>query len=200
MPKIGTHEVPARTLLLVGVDGVAIMLALLAASAVRTAIPFPEMILQLGLWTKIALITIVCGLSLYFNDLYDFQVVRRRDNLFVHTMQALGAACFLLALLFYISPASSLGRGTALFAAPLILALLLSWRLSANATNLLSRGTERVLVMGTGESGILLGRPILAHPAYNLSVHDFLDENGQDIVRALVNPKIIGGSANVYQM
>ncbi len=200
MPKIGTHEVPARTLLLVGVDGVAIMLALLAASAVRTAIPFPEMILQLGLWTKIALITIVCGLSLYFNDLYDFQVVRRRDNLFVHTMQALGAACFLLALLFYISPASSLGRGTALFAAPLILALLLSWRLSANATNLLSRGNERVLVMGTGESGILLVRHILAHPEYNLRVVGFLDENGQDIGRSLVNPKIIGGFANVEQI
>src|SRR5260370_6193824 len=197
MPKIGTKEVPERALLVVGVDGVAIMLGLLAASAVRTAIPFPEMILQLGLWTKIALITIVCGLSLYFNDLYDFQVVRRRDNLFVHTMQALGAACFLLALLFYISPASSLGRGTALFAAPLILALLLSWRLSANSTNLLSRGIERVLVLGTCESGILLVRHILAHPEYNLRVVGFLDENGQDIVRALVNPKIIGGSANV---
>src|SRR6267142_3600609 len=146
MPKIGTHEVPARTLLLIGVDGVAIILVLLAASAARTAMPFPEMIQQLSLWTKITLITIVCGLSLYFNDLYDFQVVRRRDNLFVHTMQALGAACFLLALLFYISPASSLGRGTALFAAPSILALLLSWRLSATATNLLSRGKERVLI------------------------------------------------------
>ena len=110
----------------------AIMLALLAASAVRTGIRFSEMILQLSLWTKITLITIICGLSLYFNDLYDFQVVRRRDNLFVHTMQALGAACFLLALLFYISPATSLGRGIALLAGPLILALLLSWRLSAN--------------------------------------------------------------------
>jgi len=200
MPKIGTHEVPARTLLLVGVDGVAIMLALLAASAVRTGIPFSEMILQVSLWTKITLITIVCGLSLYFNDLYDFQVVRRRDNLFVHTTQALGAACFLLALLFYISPSTSLGRGIALLAGPLILALLLSWRLSANATNLLSRGDERVLVMGTGESGILLVRHILDHPEYNLRVVGFLDENGQDIGRSLVNPKIIGGFANVEQI
>jgi sugar transferase (PEP-CTERM system associated) len=200
MPKIGTHEVPARTLLLVGVDGAAIILALLAASSARTSRPFAEMVLQISLWTKIVLITTVCGLSLYFNDLYDFQVVRRRDNLFVHTMQALAAACFLLALLFYISPATSLGRGTALFATPMILALLIGWRLSANATNLLSRGDERVLIMGTGESGILLVRHVLAHPEYNLKVVGFLDENGQDIGRSLVNPKIIGDFANVEQI
>lgn len=200
MPKIGTHEVPARTLLLVGVDGLAIMLALVVACAVRTGATFPSMIVQLGLWTKIILTTIVCGLSLYFNDLYDFQVVRRRDNLFVHTMQALGAACLLLAVLFYVSPGSSLGRGVALFAAPLILALLLSWRLSANATNLLSRGDERVLIMGTGESGISLVRHILAHPEYNLKVVGFLDENGQGIGRSLVNPRIIGDFANVEQI
>jgi sugar transferase (PEP-CTERM system associated) len=200
MPKIGTHEVPARTLLLVGVDGVAIILSLLAACAARTYRPYPDMFVHVSLWIKITLITIACVLSLYFNDLYDFQVVSRRDNLFVHTMQALGAACFFLALLFYISPASSLGRGTALFAAPLILALLLSWRLSANATNLLSRGNERVLIMGTGESGILLVRHILAHPEYNLKVVGFLDEHGQNIGLSLVNPKIIGDFANVEQV
>src|SRR5438445_12741705 len=121
MPKIGTHEVPARTLLLVGVDGVAIMLALLAASAVRTGIRFSEMILQLSLWTKITLITIICGLSLYFNDLYDFQVVRSRDNLFVHTMQAIGTACFLLDMLFYYTSATNLSYGISTLDGPMYL-------------------------------------------------------------------------------
>ena len=200
MPKIGTHEVPARTLLLVGVDGVAIILALWLACSVRLSTPFPKLIVQGSLWTRILLTTFVCGLSLYFNDLYDFQVVRQRDNLFVHTMQALGAACFLLALIFYISPESSVGRGVALVAAPIILALLLSWRLSANATNLLSRGDERVLIMGTGESGISLVRHILAHPEYNLRVVGFLDENGENIGRSLVNPRIIGDFTNVEQI
>jgi len=199
MPKIGTHEVPARTLLLVGVDAIAIVISLLVATAVRTPKPFPEM-LQLSLWTKITMVTIVCGLSLYFNDLYDFQVVRQRDNLFVHTMQALGAACLMLALLFYVSPASSLGRGIALLAAPLILALLLSWRLSANTTNLLSRGDERVLIMGTGESGISLVRHILAHPEYNMRVVGFLDKNSQDIGKSLVNPRIIGEFSDIEQI
>jgi len=200
MPKIGTHEVPARTLLLVGVDAVAIVLALLLATATRAANPFPEMMLQLSMWTKITLVTVVCGLSLYFNDLYDFQVVLHRENLFVHMMQALGVACLMLALLFYVSPASSLGRGIALVAAPLILTLLLSWRMSANAANLLSGGDERVLVMGTGEAGISLVRHILAHPEYNMRVVGFLDENGQDIGKSLVNPKIIGGFENVEEI
>jgi sugar transferase (PEP-CTERM system associated) len=82
----------------------------------------------------------------------------------------------------------------------LILALLLSWRLSANATNLLARGNERVLVIGTGEAGVSLVRHILGHPEYNMKVIGFLDEKGQDIGRSLVNPRIIGATADVEQI
>ena len=200
MPRIGTHEVPTRTLLLVGVDEAAIVLALLAASAERLPGTLGVSFYDSLFWTKIGVVAVVCWLSLYYNDLYDFRVVRRRANLLAHATQALGAACLGLAVIYFLVPAASLGRGIALMAAPLILILLLSWRLSANATNLLARGDERVLVIGTGEAGVSLVRHILSHPEYNMKVVGFLDERGQDIGKSLVNPRIIGAISDVEEI
>jgi sugar transferase (PEP-CTERM system associated) len=200
MPRIGSHEVPARTLLLVGVDIVGVVLALLAASSLR----LPGVILKdlddTFFWLKILLVTAVCWLALYFNDLYDFQVVRRRTNLLVHVMQAIGASCLALALIYFLIPGASLGRGIALMASPLILMILVSWRLSANATNLLARGNERVLLMGTGDAGISLVRHILSHPEYNMKVVGFIDEHGQNIGESIVNPKVLGATSELEEI
>jgi sugar transferase (PEP-CTERM system associated) len=197
MPRIGSHQVPARTLLLVGVDVLGVVLSLLAAATLRMQ---GAVVASLGhglFWFKIALVTAICWLALYFNDLYDFQVVRRRSNLLVHVMQAIGASCLALGFIYYLVPSASFGRGIAIMASPLILLILLSWRLSANAANLLARGDERILVMGTGDAGISLVRHILGHPEYNMKVVGFIDEKGEDIGKSLVNPKIIGATADL---
>jgi len=200
MPKIGTHEVPTRTFLLVAVDAVAVGVALVLAAFVRLEDTFKDNASVGTFWAKIALVMVVCVLTLHFSDLYDFRVVRRRSNLLMNMMQALGAGCLVLALVYYAAPSMSLGRGIAASAVPLIFILLLSWRLSANSTNLLASGDERILLMGTGEAGIALVRHVLEHPEYNIKVVGFLDENGQDIGKSLVNPKIIGAIDDVQQV
>lgn len=200
MPKIGNHELPARTLLLAGVDGTAMFLALLGATAIRLPSDFHDDFQDSNYWLRVTVFVVVCWLSLYYNDLYDFGVVRRRSDLLAHTLQAVGAACLALAAIYFVIPSASLGRGVALMAAPVILLLLLSWRLSANATNLLARGNERVLIIGTGDAGVSLVRHILGHPEYNIKVVGFLDEAGRDIGRSLVNPCIIGAAAEVEKI
>jgi len=200
MPRIGSHQVPARTLLLIGVDSVAFVFILILASALRLRGPLSVEMSEATYWAKIALVVAVCETSLYFNDLYDFQVVRRRIDLLVHMMQAVGVACVVLSVIYFLSPSASLGRGIAVLASPLSLAFLLGWRLSANATNLLARGNERILVVGTGDAGISLVRHILGHPEYNMKVVGFLDERGMDIGKSLVNPKIIGATADLEKI
>jgi hypothetical protein len=197
MPRIGSHQVPARTLLLVGVDVCGIVLALVIADAIRLPVTIANNLEDGFFWLKVILVASICWLALYFNDLYDFQVVRRRTNLLVHVMQAIGASCLALALIYFLLPDASLGRGIALMASPLILMILISWRLSANATNLLARGNERVLLMGTGEAGISLVRDILSHPEYNMKVVGFIDERGEDIGKSLVNPTILGATEDL---
>src|SRR2546421_8221179 len=200
MPRIGSHKIPTRTLLLMCVDVMATVCALLAATAVRLLKTFHPSVGVSLFWARISVVTVVCWLLLYYNDLYDFRVVHRRADLLAQTMQALGTACLALAVIYFIAPGASLGRGIALTAAPLIFVLLLSWRLSANATNLLARGAERVLVLGTGESGVSLVGHVLGHPEYNMKVVGFLDEKGQDIGKSLVNPRIIGATEDVEEI
>ncbi len=192
MPRIGSHEIPSRTLMLMGVDFLALIASLVIAAALRMPGGFVIELSDPWFWSKASLVAVVCELCLYFNDLYDFRVVRRRADLLVHTMQALGASCVVLSLTYFLIPDSSLGRSIAVTSAPLSLVLLMSWRLSANAINLLAKGDERVLLVGTGNAGISLVRHILDHPEYNMQVVGFLDEKGEDIGKSLVNPRVVG--------
>ena len=80
-------------------------------------------------WLKIALVSGVCLLILYFYDLYDYIVMARRRELLLRMVQALGIAWALLALLFYFVPSLMLGRGVLVISVPIVLALLLGWRI-----------------------------------------------------------------------
>jgi sugar transferase (PEP-CTERM system associated) len=183
-----------------GVDIVATVCALLVAMVVRLSGTVSGSFHESLSWVRIFVVTLVCWLSLYFNDLYDFRIVRRRADLLAHTMQAIGTACLALAAIYFIAPGASMGRGITLTAAPMMFIVLLGWRLSANATNLLAKGDERVLIMGTGEGGINLVRHILGHPEYNMKVVGFLDEAGLDLGKSLVNPRIVGATADVEEI
>jgi sugar transferase (PEP-CTERM system associated) len=182
------------------VDGLAFVLILILSSVLRVGGHLVNELYDAEFWARVGLVTVVCELSLYYNDLYDFRVVRRRADLLVHMMQALGAACVILSIIYFLAPDASLGRGIAVTAAPLSLAFLLGWRLSANATNVLASGDERVLIVGTADAGINLVRHIVRHPEYNMKVVGFLDEKGQDIGKSLVNPKIVGATADLEEI
>src|SRR5262249_60453646 len=110
------------------------------------------------------------------------------------------AAGLALVLLHFLLPEVMPGRGVAIESAAFSLALLLSWRLSVSASNVVARGDERVLVLGTGEAGISLVQHIIAHPEFNIKVVGFLDEKGENIGVSLVNPCIIGATAEVEEI
>jgi len=200
MFRIGSHQIPAQTLLLVIVDIAAIILALVAAIGVRFSGDTPRVLSDGVVWGKIASVSAVYWLSLYFNDLYDFRAVRRLASLVMRIMRALGAGCVLLGLSYFALPEANVGRGIMLFSVPVIFLFLLTWRFSADTTKLLARGDERVLVMGTGEAGLSLVRHILGHPEYNMKVIGFLYELGEDIGKSLVNPRIVGAVSDVGEI
>jgi sugar transferase (PEP-CTERM system associated) len=114
--------------------------------------------------------------------------------------QALGTACLALGVLYYVDPDHSLGRGIALLSAPVILLLLLGWRLMVGSSGMALNNPETMLILGTGSAGIALVREILERPELNTKVLGFLDENGENIGMSLVNPGIIGAVADVEQI
>ncbi len=199
MLKIGGQRVPPKTLLMIASDAALIVLGMLAATALRL-LQFDLIwayLRQDGTFLRFALVVLVSGLALYYNDLYNFRVVSLRSELFVRLLQALGTACLMLAVLYYTDPELSLGRGIAMLAAPLILIFILGWRLLLEAWGLFSAGSERVLILGTGPMGISLTREIISRPELNLTILGFLDEKGESIGKSLVNPGIIGATDEV---
>jgi len=200
MFRIGSHQIPAQTLLLASVDTAAIVLALTAAVGLRFSRDTPRVLSDVVVWARIALVTVIYWLSLYFNDLYDSHAVRSRASLVIRIMRALGAGCVVLGLSYFAIPQANVGRGVMLITVPVLFVVLLSWRFSADTARLLARGDERVLVVGTGEAGISLVRHILKHPEHNMKVVGFLDEQGMDIGKSLVNPGIIGAASDVEEI
>ena len=199
MIKIGGQTLPPKTILLVGSESFLIIIGLLAATLLRFSLSgtLSESVNFWDLALRFGLVVLVCELALYYNDLYDLQVVKERSIFFVRLLQALGVACVVLALFYYMEPRLSLGRGVVALAIPTILALILGWRTLLEATGLPLRRPDRVLIVGTGPTGVSLVREILTRPELNLKVAGFLDEKGENIGKSLVNPGIVGVVSDV---
>src|SRR5207245_10566816 len=137
-------------------DSVLIVIGLLLASGLR--------LYQSGLFSggfegmrtvlRFGVVVLVCELSLYYHDLYDFQILKRHSEMFARLLQAFGISCGVLALCYYVHPPLSLGRGIAALAAPTILAFSLGWRLLLDKADALLHRPERVLIVGTGPVGL----------------------------------------------
>src|SRR5713226_4896964 len=201
MLKIGGQKVPNTLLILLAIDCALITLGLLLATFARLGVRGLGFVIgYLGTgqtFMRFVVAILVCEVSLYFNDLYDFRLMRTRSEILVRLLQAFGIACLALAVFYYLAPDLGFGRGIAALAAPLIVLLTLGWRL-VMAQHPQTLGTvERMLIIGTGPTGISLARDILSRPEIQLKVVGFLDEKGEDIGKSLVNPGIIGGVADL---
>ena len=85
-------------------------------------------------------------------------MVADRRELFIRILQALGAASFILAALYFWFPALMIGRGVFLIAAVLVIALVIGWRLLfelARAERIGPR--ERLLLVGTSAAAVDAG-------------------------------------------
>lgn len=194
MVRLGAQRIPSSTILLFLLDTLSVAVGLLAAIGLRLHSEHSVLEYLRGpymLW-RFALVLAVCAITLYYCKLYDRPQFGSKLEVFMALMQALGTACLALAIIYYVNDNMSLGRGIAAMSAPTIFLFMLSSRVLLGKTSLLLYGPKRILVMGTGSVGISAVREMLARPELNLKAAGFLDEQGQNIGKSLVNPGIIG--------
>lgn len=143
-------------------------------------------------WVKIAVVTFVCLLILYFYDLYDYIVMTNRRELLLRLVQALGIAWALLALLFYFVPAMLLGRGVSVFSVPIVLVLLLGWRITIHALTGHPGIGEKILVVGTGKTALDTAEAVWERRDAGYRIVGFLSENGAKPRERLGQSEILG--------
>lgn len=139
---------PIRNIAFFTIEAVLIFFSILIASVLKIHIldglPF--------FWgetlPKIALVTLVCLLSLYYHDLYNFEQISDSNLLIIRLLQTLGVACIALALIYIIFPTLVIAERVSMLALILIIALLISWRLLYNWALKEKRLTEKVLMLG----------------------------------------------------
>ena len=143
------------------------------------------------LW-KIALVTVICQLCLYYNDFYDLTLVHSNRELVVRLLQAVGAASIILGGLYFTLPALVIGDGIFVTALLVFLVGILGWRLLFNQLVGSLKLEERILVVGTGETARKVARQILAQRDFAYRVIGFVDDDRSRIGERIVNPAIVG--------
>lgn len=143
-------------------------------------------------WMKIALASGVCVLILYFYDLYDYIVMTNRRELMLRLVQALGIAWALLAVLFYFVPQLLIGRGVSVISVPLVLVLLLGWRIFIHSLTGHPDIGEKILVVGTGQTALDTAEAVWERRDAGYRIVGFISENGAKPPEKLGQSVILG--------
>lgn len=129
-------------------------------------------------WLKIGLASVVCLLIMYFYDLYDYVVMTNRRELMFRLVQALGIAWALLALLFYFVPPLLIGRGVSVISVPMVLGLLLGWRIFIHSLTGHPEIGEKILVVGSGQTALDTAEAVWERRDAGYRIVGFVSENG----------------------
>lgn len=148
-------------------------------------------------WLKIVLATITCLLILYVYDLYDFTVMGNRRELMLRLVQALGIAWALLALLFYFVPQLLIGRGVTVFSVPIVLVLLLTWRILIHLLTGHPEIGERILIVGTGRAAQETAEAVLKRRDAGYRISGFVTENGTNPNAEIAETEILGTTVDL---
>jgi len=140
---------------------------------------------------KAFLIAGVTQFCLYFADLYDFRVISDRRELFVQSVQALGAASLILALLYFWFPHLVVGRGVFALTAVIVMTLVFGWRIVVEWTSHLAP-RQRLLVVGTTDAAARLGRELHHRADLGVEIVGFIDPDPARVGAPVFNPGVIG--------
>jgi len=189
-----TKGISARRLVLVLFETVLIVSAAGAAAYLRLGRvqAWDLVVYEDGLWKALlwAGVTQVC---LYYADLYDLRRMADRRELFVRVLQALGAASFVLAVVYFWLPDLIIGRGVFVIAAAFVVGLVPGWRLLFDWMGRQIAPRERLLLVGTSAAAVALAREL--HERRNelgVSIVGFVDPDPAMVGQPVLNPGVIG--------
>jgi sugar transferase (PEP-CTERM system associated) len=141
---------------------------------------------------KSGIVTLLCLLCLYYNDLYNLTVVRTSRELLIRLLRAGGTSLILTSVLFLLLPSLIPANGAFLPSAALFLLGILAWRLILNQVATLEGFTERTLIIGTDVSAQAVARQILKQQDFPYEIVGFIDEDPRRIGQSVVNPCVVG--------
>lgn len=186
-------RVTRRALLLVLAETVLIVGAVWVAAYIRFGDWMWVVMREENGMRKAFLIALVCQTCLYYADLYELRRMSDRKELLVRIIQALGAASFVLAAVYFWFPATIIGRGIFLISAVIITALVVSWRAIFEWVTRRVGPAERLLLVGTSPASISLATELYdLRQSLGVEIVGFIDADPARVGLPVLNPGIIG--------
>jgi len=190
-------EYNARRVALVLVEHVLIILSMVAA-AVALGVEAAPVTIATGVFWRASLVAGVLQISLHYCDLYDLRTLSDRRDLFRGLLRALGAASFILAVLYYLIPTLIIGRGVFALASVLIVGVVAGWRVAFEWLSLRGAPAEKLLIVGTNGAAVALARELFERRSeLGVELVGFVDTDPMKVGSALINPGVIGTIADI---
>ena len=147
MLKIFKQYYPIRNIFFIIGEGLVIFTSVLLASWIL--LKTESFVFDQWLGFKIILITFVCQVCLYYNDLYDLKVTNSFIELGIRLLQALGAASIFFAGIYIIFPVIMIEQNIFIISIILIILLIVSWRFFYAL--ILNQGifNEKIILLGS---------------------------------------------------
>ncbi len=185
------HRLTLRSITLVVFETVLIVAAVAAAAYIRLG-DWTYLFTGTGILKTIFVASVAQG-CLYYADLYDLRLVADRRELFVRVVQALAAASFLLALVYYWFEDLVIGRGVFAIASVFVITLAIGWRLVFVWLSRRVSPRERLLLVGTNAAAVTLAQEIFdRRDELGVEIVGFVDPDPTKVGTSLINPGIVG--------
>jgi exopolysaccharide biosynthesis polyprenyl glycosylphosphotransferase len=117
-----------------------------------------------------------CTIAFYYNDLYDFRVVRNFAEFASRLMQAFGVAFILLAIFYTLFPGARIAEGPFFSSFVIVVGFLLPLRAISYAVMRSHLFTERVLILGTSPLARKVVHEIEARPDAGCTIVGVIDD------------------------
>lgn len=186
-------RVPLRVATLVVFETALIVIAVgIAAYARLGEWAWDILVYEHGL-AKTLLVAGVAQACLYYADLYNLRLVSDRRELFIRIIQALGAASFILAALYFWFPVLVIGRGVFAITAVLVVTLVVAWRLLFDWLGPHVGPRERLLLVGTNPAAVALAEELYSRRReLGVDIVGFIDPDPARVGAPVLNPGVVG--------
>jgi sugar transferase (PEP-CTERM system associated) len=191
--QVFNRNVSGRGLTVFGFELVLISGSMVLAASLHGSLDAPSAIA----W-KIALVTALCQLCFYYNDLYDLTVVQSSREVIIRLLQSTGAAAIVLAVACVTVPSLILDPSTFLTALGVFVIAVAGWRVAFNYFSHDPHLEERVLVVGTGHVAQLVAKQIGGQQDFAYRLVGFVDDDeGIQVVR---HHEVLGKAADLRRI
>ena len=198
MIRLFNQYVALKSILLVMLESLIVGLSLVAAAGVRfwnNQSDFESFVSSQFFPVQAMVVVVMVQLCFYYNNLYNFHLLRRRYEQLISLGESMGQACVLLGILYFLAPSLMLGRGVFLIGVVLGSTVIVASRTALDSKWYTAALKQKILILGAGKLAGTVAAQLTSRPDLNLSIVGFLqagiNSNGSAPTNALY--KVLGG-------